>query len=393
MIENCPKIELGQLTTTINGLWTGKKPPFRNVAVIRNTNFSKDCRLKMDDIAIIEVESKQFDTRKLQVGDIIIEKSGGSDKQPVGRPVLFDIPDGDYSFSNFTSTLRVNNPKELLPSYLHKFLYKFYLTGKTADMQSKTTGLRNLDFNAYRRIKVPVPSIAIQERIVNELDLLQGVIDKKVQQIRDFDAFAQSLFYEMFGDPVFNDKGWDYLRLDEVSTIVGGATPKTQIAEYWEGSNYWVTPAELHGNRYQGPTERKISDEAVKKTNVSLLPIGTVLLSSRAPIGKVAITKVPMYCNQGFKNIVCSERLNNEYVYQALLCKTDYLNSLGTGATFKEISKKTTGSIKLAVPPIELQEQFAERVKLIVMEKENVVASLMDAQLLFTSRMDYYFNE
>ena len=134
MIE-CPKIELGQLVTTINGLWTGKKPPFLTVAVIRNTNFSKDCRLRMDDVAMIEVEAKQFATRKLQVGDIIIEKSGGSDKQPVGRPVLFDIPDGDYSFSNFTSTLRVNNQNEILPAYLHKFLYNFYLSGKTAEMQ------------------------------------------------------------------------------------------------------------------------------------------------------------------------------------------------------------------------------------------------------------------
>ena len=94
--------KLGDVCDVINGLWTGKKEPFINVAVIRNTNFTKDCKLKLDDVAYLDVETKQFSSRKLKPGDIIIEKSGGSEKQPVGRAVLFDISDGDYSFSNFT---------------------------------------------------------------------------------------------------------------------------------------------------------------------------------------------------------------------------------------------------------------------------------------------------
>ena len=177
-----------------------------------------------------------------------------------------------------------------------------------------------------------------------------------------------------------------------MAEIVGGATPKTQIEEYWVGDNYWVTPAELHKEHYKGATERTISDEAVRKTNVTLLPVGTVLLSSRAPIGKVAITTVPMYCNQGFKNLICSEKLNNEYAFQVLYSKTEYLNSLGTGATFKEISKKTTEAIKIAVPPIELQKQFAEMAKKIQAEKEMIKTSLESAEQLFASRLDNYFN-
>ena len=101
--------KLGEVTSTINGLWTGKKPPFINIAVVRNTNFTKDCKLDMTNVAYLDVEEKQFSTRKLQYGDIIIEKSGGSEKQPVGRPVLFNIKEGNYSFSNFTFTLRINN--------------------------------------------------------------------------------------------------------------------------------------------------------------------------------------------------------------------------------------------------------------------------------------------
>ena len=101
--------KLGDICDVLNGLWTGKKEPFINICVIRNTNFTKDCKLNLDDAAYIDVEVKQFSTRKLQVGDIIIEKSGGSEKQPVGRVVLFDIQDGDYSFSNFTSTIEIVN--------------------------------------------------------------------------------------------------------------------------------------------------------------------------------------------------------------------------------------------------------------------------------------------
>lgn len=95
--------KLGEVCDVINGLWIGKKEPFINVAVIRNTNFSKDCQLNLDKVAFIDVEVKQFASKKLKFGDIIIEKSGGSEKQPVGRPILFNISDGNYSFSNFTS--------------------------------------------------------------------------------------------------------------------------------------------------------------------------------------------------------------------------------------------------------------------------------------------------
>ena len=86
-----------------NGLWTGKKPPFRKAKVIRNTNFTKDCKLDLSDVVELDVEIKQLEKRKLEFGDIILEKSGGGPKQPVGRVVLFERNDADFSFSNFTS--------------------------------------------------------------------------------------------------------------------------------------------------------------------------------------------------------------------------------------------------------------------------------------------------
>ena len=184
-----------------------------------------------------------------------------------------------------------------------------------------------------------------------------------------------------------NKQDWTYKKLGEVATIVGGSTPKSNIEEYWGGTHYWVTPADLDGNKYQGATPRTITDLAVQKTNLQILPIGTVLLSSRAPIGKVAITTVPMYCNQGFKNIICSDLLLNEFVYWFLYGKVDYLNSLGRGATFKEISKKTTEQIPIPIPPLAEQERIVAELDLlsgiIDKKKEQLKAYDQLAQSIF----------
>ena len=305
-----------------------------------------------------------------------------------GPVVIFGDHSRHIKYVDFDFVIGADGVKILAPvdGINAKYLY-YYL---------KSQPIQSLGYSRHYKIlkekMVPIPCLSVQQRIVAELDLLSGIVEKKKAQLRTLDELAQSIFIEMFGDPISNDRGWNYRRLDEVADIIGGATPKTQIEEYWSGKNYWVTPAELHKERYQGATERTISDEAVKKTNVTLLPIGTVLLSSRAPIGKVAITTVPMYCNQGFKNLVCSPSLNNEYAYQVLVSNTEYLNSLGTGATFKEISKKTTEAIRIAVPPIRLQNEFAQKAKMIEKEKGMIHSSLNEANNLLASRMDTYFS-
>ena len=151
-------------------------------------------------------------------------------------------------------------------------------------------------------------------------------------------------------------KGWEYKKLGGVCEVVTGTTPKTNIPEYWGKGHYWVTPAELNDTTvYIDKTERQITDEALSKTKLRLLPVGTVLLSSRAPIGKVAIANAEMYCNQGFKNCICSEAIYNKYLFYFLRLKKDYLNSLGRGATFKEISKSIVESIKIPLPPLSTQ--------------------------------------
>ena len=169
-------------------------------------------------------------------------------------------------------------------------------------------------------------------------------------------------------------------KLGEICEIVSGSTPKTGIAEYWDGNLKWITPAEIDDESYIiTDSARKLTKLGVKKTGLSSFPSGTVILSSRAPIGKVAIAGCEMYCNQGFKNLICSDRINNRYLYWFLKGNTAYLNSLGRGATFKEIYKKIVSDIEINVP--EISQQLAavdalERVSEIIRLRKNQLQKL-----------------
>lgn len=167
-------------------------------------------------------------------------------------------------------------------------------------------------------------------------------------------------------------------KLGDICEIVSGSTPKTGIAEYWDGDVKWITPAELDDDSYIiMDTVRKITELAVKKTGLSSFPEGTVILSSRAPIGKVAIAGCEMYCNQGFKNLICSDKINNKYLYWFLKGNTEFLNSLGRGATFKEISKQIVANIEINIPDYDRQIEIAEH-----LEKVNEIIKLRRQELV-----------
>lgn len=166
-------------------------------------------------------------------------------------------------------------------------------------------------------------------------------------------------------------------RLGDICEIVSGTTPKSDVPEYWDGKINWVTPAELNDDTliiYE--SQRKITEQAVKNSSLKSFPAGTVLLSSRAPIGKVAIAGVEMYCNQGFKNLICSDKIHNKYLFWFLKAKTDYLNSLGRGATFKEISKSIVEKIEIPLPSLDEQKRFA-----LILDKLTHLISLRKQQL------------
>lgn len=173
-----------------------------------------------------------------------------------------------------------------------------------------------------------------------------------------FDGF-KSRFIEWFGNPFLSPKNGKSVSITDVADIVLGTTPNSKIKEYWDGELKWITPAEIEEESFIiSDTVRHITEDGRNSANLTLLPVGSVLFSTRAPIGKVAIAGEEMYCNQGFKNFICKPELNNVFLYYTLRLNKEYLVSLGTGTTFKELSKKIVESIKISVPAKEQQEQF-----------------------------------
>ena len=167
------------------------------------------------------------------------------------------------------------------------------------------------------------------------------------------------------------------VKLGDVCEIVSGTTPKSNCPEYWNGELNWITPAELNDDIVVvNESQRKITTKAVIDSNLRSFPAGTVLLSSRAPIGKVAIAGKEMYCNQGFKNLICSDFIYNKYLFYFLKSKVAYLNSLGRGATFKEISKTIVENIQINLPKKEEQYKIVY-----ILDKIIEIISLRQQQL------------
>ena len=176
---------LSTICTTINGLWKGEKEPLINVGVIRNANFTKDFGLDYSKIEYINVELKSFEKRNLEDGDIIVEKSGGSDNFPVGRSILFNGESRIYSFSNFTMSLRIIDKSMILPKYLYYVLQHKYRRGDMKQMQTQTTGLHNLLTEKFLSSLIPIPPVREQEMIVLALEELFRTVDGICDLVKD----------------------------------------------------------------------------------------------------------------------------------------------------------------------------------------------------------------
>ena len=274
----------------INGLWKGEMPPFVNVGVIRNTNFNKEGTLDDSDIAYLDVEAKKLITRRLQFGDIILEKSGGGPNQPVGRVALFEKKDGEFSFSNFTAALRVRDRHELDFRFLHKFLYWTHLSGVTEGMQSHSTGIRNLSGDAYKAIKVSFPPIIEQNRIVGILDEAFEGISTAIANAQKNLRNARALF-ESHLQSLFTHRGdaWGTKRLGDVVTRLtnGYVGPIRNV--YSESGVPYLLARHVRSNRLLFDGRTFISDEFNLKNKKSMLKAGDVLLVQSGHIGHSAV--------------------------------------------------------------------------------------------------------
>ena len=210
--------------------------------------------------------------------------------------------------------------------------------------------VKHLSAKQLNNISIPFLPIDEQKKVANLFNTIFALIEKHHQQLDILDELVKSRFVEMFGDADLAQTRPEWRFVSEIGTVVGGATPKTTNDEFWDGIYRWITPAELENESgYIFDSVRKITEAGVKSCALTELPVGTVILSSRAPIGKVAIAGNTFYCNQGFKNIICNQDINPVFLYSLLRMNTGYLNSLGRGATFKEISKAIVENIRIPV--------------------------------------------
>lgn len=347
MKTNWQTKKLGEVCDFYNGLWKGKEQPYINAGVIRNTNFTKEGELDDSDIAYLDVERKQYEKRKLVYGDIILEKSGGGPKQPVGRVIIFDKKEGDFSFSNFTSAIRVKNYKKLDFNFLHKFLFFSYISGVTEGMQSHSTGIRNLDLNAYKEIEIPLPPLPGQKRIVKILDEVFEKIAKAKENTEKNLQNSKDLF-ESYLQSIFNNQGknWEEKTLGDIGKpsmckrILKHQTSPTGEIPFYKIGTFGKTP-----NAF---ISKKIYNEF--RTKYSFPKKGDILISASGTIGRrVRYDGEPAFFQDS--NIVWidndEKQVLNDYLYVFYeFC--DWRPS--KGATIARLYNSNLTSIKIVFP-------------------------------------------
>ena len=317
---------------------------------------------------------------------VLLAEDGGNFGSKT-KPIAYKIS-GKTWVNNHAHVLKAKD--EIISTDFLLYSLMFY------DVTKLITGTtrKKLTRAGMEKITLSIPTLSIQNKITNNLEKIENFIFLRKNQLNFLNELNKSLFTMMFGDPLLNDKKeWNFFKIKNIGKIISGSTPSTNISEYWNGEYLWITPAELNDDSFIiNSTNRKLTYLGVKTSSLIELPIGTVLLSSRAPIGKVAIVGENMFCNQGFKNIIPNEKINSIYLYYVFKEKKEYLNFLGRGATFKELSKEIVENISIKVPPIELQNKFAERIEKIEKLKFEIEKSIETAQNLYDSLISKYFD-
>ena len=256
----------------------------------------------------------------------------------------------------------------------------------------------NISQSLIKNTTIPVPPLIEQERIVSELDLLSSIIEKKKAQLKEYDQLAQSIFYDMFGDPVTNEKGWEVKKLEE---LVSENCPISYgIVQPGDGEKSGVPvvrPVDLRDiythNVGLKLTTKEISNayqRTILKGNELLLCVrgttGIVSLAAKDLLGcNVSRGITPLEFNSSNKRIFM--------LYQFMAPPIQYvIAELTHGIALKGINMADVRKIHLIQPPLSLQQQFAEKIEAIEKQKEQIKQSITEVETLFNSRMDYYFN-
>ncbi len=264
----------------------------------------------------------------------------------------------------------------------NEYLY-YYLSsinwGKLAGDDIKLKG-KTLNKEKLKNIFISLPTLKIQKQIVNRLDGLVNKINEnlKIEQKKneEINKLKEKILFNEFN--LIKEKK----KLSEVCEIFNGGTPDTKKKIYWGGENQWLTPRDMGkmNNEYTQTSSRQITNKGIENSSANLIPKNSLILSSRAPIGHLAINTVPMAFNQGCKGLVVKSMLLNKYLYYFLLSSKKVLNELGTGTTFKEVSGKKLNNLIISVTSVENQKKIIEKFDLIF-KKINVMKDINEKKI------------
>lgn len=377
----------------ITGEWGSEG---ERIKVLRSTNFSNDGLIDFKNLVSRNIPEHKIESKKLKKGDVIIEKSGGGPNQPVGRVVYFDLEE-EFICNNFTSILRPLVTK-VFPKYLHYLLFASHKFGLTQSFQNKTTGIINLQLSRYvNKLEIPLPPLKTQKRIAQILDDAATLRDKTKQLLDEYDLLAQSIFLEMFGDPVTNPKKWVVSNMKEVAQKVqiGPFGSQLHKADYIDNGFALINPTNIINGKIDLSKVVFINKEKFNSLPNYHLKSGDILMARRGDLRKISLVDRDNYfCGTGSLYIRLDKNINSLFALFLLSHKStiDRLYSKSRGITMANLNKKIIYELKIVVPPIQLQNLFAEKIALIEKQKALAKQELKESEDLFNCLLQKAFN-
>lgn len=353
--------------------------------MLSSQNIHND-KILFDDVRFLSKDDfiKEDKRTLVREGDILITIVG-----TIGRCAVFT--------GNKTITLQ-RSVAVLRPQNNISSRYLMYcIIGENSTLNEESHGIaqKGIYLKQLSQIPIPIPPLAEQERIVAELDCLSGVIEKKKQQLKELDALAQSIFYEMFGDPITNEKGWEVKKFGDEFEISSGGTPDTKNKTYWDGGNIpWIGSNMCHNKVIYKNDGKFITKAGFDSSSTKMYHSGYVIVALvGATIGKTALLKFSTTTNQNISgiNVPLNNNYTSEYIFYLIQNLYGLFQSIGNGK-FKMASLTFIRSLPLLVPPLSFQQAFASKIEAIEKQKELIKQSIKEVETLFNSRMDYYFN-
>lgn len=350
----------------LSGEWGKDDETGNGVPVLRTTNFTNEGIIDYNSVVTRTITKKNIGEKFLRKGDIIIEKSGGSDKFPVGRVVYFDGDDNTYLFNNFTGLLRVKEPKMWYPRYVFYSLFANYKRGGTRMFENKTTGLHNLKTDDYvSRYEVTEIDMIEQVSVCDKLDKLYEIINERKQQLELLDELVKARFVEMFGDPVTNPMGWEFVTIREVVTEVRYGTSKPAVENgkypYLRMNNLTVDGRlDLNDLKYIDIPKDEVEKCIVRKGDILFNRTNSIEL-----VGKTAV--FDLADDMVIAGYIIRVRLNEKILpevlaqYMNLEVLKNIFRSMAKGAVNQaNINAQELQNVKVYIPDMKLQKQFIE---------------------------------